>query len=366
MLTENAWDVIWVYNLTQQKNTYISPSNYKLRGYTPEEAMGISLENLHLKEQVSDILEIVKKEYVKFIESGKRMSEPFITEAQTRHKNGELIWVEDYSHFQYNDQNEIELYGVTRNIESRKSIEIALKNSEAELRNINILKDKLFSIIAHDLRGPVGNLTLGLKMLAELKENDELQKEELLDELQKAAKTSYDLLENLLNWSRIQSGTIALNPENLILNHLVEESSEHLMPIAVRKGITVKTVAREVFGVWADKNSVSLVIRNLLSNAIKFTPTGGEITVTLEDKGNFVETAITDTGTGIEQEVLNVLFDPFENHIRYGTNGEKGSGLGLVLCQEFTENNGGKIYAESEPGKGSRFAFTLPRSAAKQ
>ena len=340
---------------------YISPSNQKLRGYTSEDLNDPNyFEKMHTPDHMHRILGIIEDEFQKFIATGEKKSTPFITEAQTNCKNGEIIWIEDLNHFQYNDKNEIELYGVTRNIEARKKAENALKVSESELREINATKDKLFSIIAHDLRGPVGSIQQGLEMLTDGMVQDENLRKKLLEDLYKSSINTHNLLENLLKWSRIQNNTITLEPQSLILNQSLRENVELLQSNANLKQIHISIKDNDIFVVNADRESVNLIIRNLISNAIKFTPPHGNVSVMAKKENEFIEVSVEDSGVGMEKEVVEGILHGGLFQTSFGTNGEKGAGLGLVLCRDFIERNGGKLRVESKPGEGSRFIFTLP------
>ena len=361
ILTENVSDVIWVFNISKMLPVYISPSNQKLRGYTSEDLNDPNyFEKMHTPDHMHRILGIIEDELQKFIATGEKKSTPFITEAQTNCKNGEIIWIEDLNHFQYNDKNEIELYGVTRNIEARKKAENALKVSESELREINATKDKLFSIIAHDLRGPVGSIQQGLEMLTDGMVQDENLRKKLLEDLYKSSINTHNLLENLLKWSRIQNNTITLEPQSLILNQSLRENVELLQSNANLKQIHISIKDNDIFVVNADRESVNLIIRNLISNAIKFTPPHGNVSVMAKKENEFIEVSVEDSGVGMEKEVVEGILHGGLFQTSFGTNGEKGAGLGLVLCRDFIERNGGKLRVESKSGEGSRFIFTLP------
>jgi len=182
----------------------------------------------------------------------------------------------------------------------------------------------------------------------------------LLYELKDMSKNTFYLLENLLNWSRSQRSEIVYNPRSIIINELINENVSLLSVTAGQKSINIKFEVHINFSIYADYDMINLVIRNLLSNAIKFTRIGGLIEIKLSEKNGFVETEITDNGVGMSQEMVDKLFTENQFHSTYGTNNEKGTGLGLVLCKDFIRRNNGSIRVESTLEKGSKFIFTVP------
>ncbi len=235
--------------------------------------------------------------------------------------------------------------------------EVALAEKEEALAT----KDKLFSIIAHDL----GNIFYGLQGFAELLTNEKKQpdveeRKDYLKMLKQAATNGYDLLTNLLNWSRSQTGRLQADPTTLVLQDSIYRNVGLQKDKAGCKKIDILADVDENITVFADVNMLNTVVRNLISNAIKFTPKSGTIRITAEPiDDNVVEISITDTGIGIKSEDINKMFRI--NIARtYGTDGEKGNGLGLVLCKELIEKCNGTIGVESKVGEGSRFYVRLP------
>lgn len=229
------------------------------------------------------------------------------------------------------------------------------------LREMNVSKDKLFSIIGHDLRSPLLSLSGFLKLLSE--RSDTLSKEELgnfLFELDRALKNLFNLLENLLEWSLSQTGTIDFKPEIFDIAHSLNENGELLKDQAANKNIAIVNERRSSLLVRAHPSSIQSVIRNLISNAVKFTPEGGKVTLYAEPEGRYVRVSVVDTGQGLSQDVIQKLFKIGVKHSTPGTAKEKGSGLGLVLCKDFVEKNGGAIGVVSKEGSGSTFYFTVP------
>lgn len=247
-------------------------------------------------------------------------------------------------------------------VKVRVSTHLKIRKQSKELQQLNATKDKLFSIISHDLRGPCGNFGQVLDLLAEDLVFDDPVKMRLVEELRNTSKSVMNLLDNLLNWSRSQSQRIVIDPQDVIINLAVMESIRLLKPIANSKQISLEFNASKIHTVLVDTNSLSLIFRNLLSNAIKFTGIGGRIVVTvddMEDEG-MVKISVSDNGIGMSQEALSRLFKPGQHFTTYGTSNEKGSGLGLLLVKDFVEYNQGTLSVSSEEGKGTTFSFTLP------
>ena len=238
-----------------------------------------------------------------------------------------------------------------------------LRESEEKLLELNRDKDKFFSILAHDLRTPF-NAILGLSQLV-AEEYDELTKEEvvkIVKDINSAGKNLFRLLENLLNWSRITSGRAEFNPEKVDLFELVLNAIHLLKPNADAKDIKVENHVKPNTYVFVDEQMIESVIENLLTNAIKFTPRGGKISINISEQPDKYEISVSDTGIGISKENIGKLFRIDVPFSEYGTEKEKGSGLGLILCKESVEKHNGKIWVESEEGKGSTFFFTVPKA----
>jgi len=234
--------------------------------------------------------------------------------------------------------------------------------SEKNLKTLNATKDKFFSIIAHDLKTPF-NALLGFSELL-YKNLDNYNKEKIRkysNVIYHSARTLFNLIENLLQWSGTQTGSIDFNPEEYDLRETVNNVISLLKMSADNKNINLYSEIQEPVFVYADKNIISTVIRNLLNNAIKFTQANGEVKITASSKNGVIEISVIDSGIGISKDNIKNLFKIDLYYSTKGTTGEKGTGLGLILCKEFIEKNGGEIWVESEAGKGSIFFFTLPK-----
>jgi two-component system, sensor histidine kinase and response regulator len=243
--------------------------------------------------------------------------------------------------------------------------QLKMKNSEIyrqsqQLRNLNTTKDKLFSIISHDLRSPVASL----KGLMEIVSLDNLSPKEFADvtkSLKRNLDSVYEDLDNLLLWAQSQLKGIHAEPEVVYLTRLVDEKISMYEESARSKGIIILNEIKSDVTVWGDINQLKLIFRNLLNNAIKFNQPGGTVRISLKESSEHVDISVSDSGVGIDGTDLGKLFNAETHFTRLGTRKEKGSGLGLLLTKEFVECNGGTITVISELGKGSTFTFSLKR-----
>lgn len=248
-------------------------------------------------------------------------------------------------------------------ITQRKQSEEHLRENEARLRELNATKDKFFSIIAHDLRSPFNSI-LGLSemMVKQARENDFEGMSEYAEIIRTSSQHAMNLLINLLEWSRSQTGRIEFSPEYIDVFTQINEVSQLLAESANQKSIAIlKQIPRNTL-VFADKAMLGIILRNLISNAIKFSHPGGEITISAEKKDVELLIAVEDHGVGIKNLGLEKLFRIDQTYSTLGTQNEMGTGLGLILCKEFVEKHGGRIWVESELGKGSKFSFAIPKA----
>jgi len=239
----------------------------------------------------------------------------------------------------------------------KQQIELTLKNKELE--EANQTKNRLFSIIAHDLLGPVSNVTEVLKLLVQDICNPAEQKEFLQGALKSSQQTLL-LLKNLLFWAKNQRHEIDFNPHVLNLQIMLTDSVLLLEGLAKEKNILLEMHCESGLSCFADENMLTTVIRNLLSNAIKYTGEGGLIKLLAQHSDSSVRITIEDNGIGIEPENISGILDPLTHFSTTGTNYEKGTGLGLSLCVDFITRHNGQLNIESVPGKGSKFIVTLP------
>lgn len=271
----------------------------------------------------------------------------YLRTRQLKNKNQEL-------------QELIEIH--TRDIQ-RQNLEIT--GQKEALKHLNTIKDKLFSIVSHDLRGPINSFS----GILELMRSESMTKEEiamLCENLQGDLGRLKSLLDNLLNWAKTQMQGIKSNQVPIFLNEVVKENIDLLGPEASKKHITLVNKVEKDTRILADLDMAKLILRNLINNAIKFTPDNGKVIVDARSHADHVEISVADNGVGIPEDIAGKLFSNDYHYSKLGTSKEDGSGLGLLLCREFIEENGGKIWVESEEGKGSIFKFILKNAAKMQ
>lgn len=244
---------------------------------------------------------------------------------------------------------------------ANEELELKVKERTSELEELNANKDKLFSVIAHDLKSPFTAILGYSDYLSQ--DIEELSKEEIksyASSINTSAVNIFKLLSNLLEWSVLQTTGKKYHPEIFNLNSLVEKNVELFEIIAIDKNIKLWSDIKTEINLCADRNMTESILRNLISNALKFTHEKGSIKITAERKNDFAEICVSDNGIGMSEKEIEKLFQLSKEMSREGTNNEKGTGLGLILCKEFVEKNGGKIWVESRESNGSKFIFTLP------
>ena len=276
-------------------------------------------------------------------------------------KDGSAVYVEDHGWWVKNEKGDVVFHeGISRDVTERKMAEFQLQKYSQELQELNATKDKFFSIIAHDLKSPFNSIT-GLSELIkkEAKFMDVATIEQFAGVIHSTSASTFRLLENLLEWASVQQSKIAFQPETVILKKIVSEVIELSIEKATSKKIKVINDIPEGMIIMADENMLKTVLRNLLSNALKFTRANGEVSIMVISKNEQIEIQVKDNGIGIKSEDLDKIFKIGSNYSQRGTENEKGTGIGLMLCKEFVEKHGGKIWVESEEGKGSTFAFTI-------
>lgn len=235
-----------------------------------------------------------------------------------------------------------------------------MEKRSVELEQLNQVKDKFFSIISHDLRSPIS----ALAGLLDLMDKGAIRSDELpmaIKELRIRFNHTRTLLNNLLDWTLLQMDKINLQPAKISLKNLADENIELIQSLQSKEIKLTNSVSATAFA-HADSNTINLVIRNLISNALKFTNEGGEIKIASEEQKSEWVISVSDNGVGMKPEVVNMLFDKINPYSTRGTANEKGTGLGLILCKEFVEKNNGRIWVESQEGRGSTFWFTLPKA----
>jgi signal transduction histidine kinase len=248
-----------------------------------------------------------------------------------------------------------------RFITEQKQVEYALQKSEVRFKELNATKDKFFSIIAHDLKNPFNSI-MGFSDLLRDKINDEDYKgiDKYAELIQESSHHAMNLVLNLLEWARSQTGYMVFAPNYVDMVELIKEVSDLLSYSALQKSIRISKIMPQSVIVYADKSMMSTVLRNLISNAIKFTKPGGRIIISADKKMEELLISINDNGIGIKKDCFDKLFSIDENFSLKGTNNEQGTGIGLILCKEFMSKHNGKIWVESELGVGSTFYITIP------
>lgn len=238
--------------------------------------------------------------------------------------------------------------------------EMSILEANDQLNELNITKDKFFSIIAHDLRGPIGALNnMGQLLLDQHGQITDEDREELINAVNESSGIALDLLNNLLYWAQSESGQLKVNITKFRPTDLLSRAALIFREAANLKHIKINVPSRSSEIAYADMEMIDTVVRNLFSNAIKFTPENGEISAGFDMKEDGIQIWVKDSGVGMDKEVLAKLFRLDSDHSTKGTNMESGSGLGLKLCKEFVEKNHGDIWVTSEVGHGSKFCFTL-------
>ena len=265
-------------------------------------------------------------------------------------------------------QDKILRYTVVNDITQRKCYEnkILLKNKE--LQKLNKQKDRFFSIIAHDLKNPFNTIVGFSELMAKQVQNQDYEDlDEFSQIIEQSSRLIMNLLDNLMQWSRSQTGKMSLNLQKNDMNHLINETILLLSHAAQKKLINIKHTISQKITVFADKEMIATVLRNLIFNAIKFTPDGGEIVISVQEKDGDILVYVKDTGVGIEKNRISKLFRIDGNASTPGTQDEKGTGLGLILCKEFVEKHHGRIWVESITSAkfqnhGTTFYFTIPNN----
>ena len=365
LLAENIFDVIMVLDIEEYLIQYVSPSIINLTGYSIEETMLHNLSDL-LTPESFELLKDAVEVRLGMYNHGDTSDDSKVYEWQQLCKDGSVIWVEATLTFiEDYEVSGINLICVFRNIEQRKAIEKQINEKTQLLEITNSTKDKFFSIIAHDLKNPLSGFRDISSMLYDNYDVfDEQKRKECILMIKNSSTSVFQLLENLLEWSRSQRGMITYHPEEVNLFFIAHNCVELLTLSAEKKSIELINSVPIFANVFADSNLLTTVIRNIMSNSIKFTPSGGKIEIGIGNSSdkNFATIFVRDNGIGIQPQLLDKLFRIDKNITSKGTAGETGSGLGLILCKEFIERHGGSIWVESQAGVGSTFYFTLPIS----
>ena len=353
-VVDNARELIWEEN---KYGKLLFVNKYA------ETVFGIKNEQL-ISNYLNSFIAVDQIDRKRIIDKKLRLGELTQYETQIKNSHNNLIDLEVRAIALNKQKAGLIILNFGRDVTQRKKAAKILKENEQSLRELNATKDKFFSIIAHDLKNPFNSM-LGLSaiLLKKFEVFENSKKIKYISLINQSLKNTYRLTENLLTWANSQRGAVSIKPEKVNLSELVTETVLLIELSAKNKNIKIENKVLISSTVMADKNMLQTVIRNLISNAIKFTPSGGNIAITtdiVESKKPMTQVSITDNGLGISAIELTKLFDIDVNSSSPGTENEKGTGLGLILCKEFIQKQGGTIWAESKVGRGSVFKFTIP------
>ncbi len=351
-LFQIAPDAMLISRLRDGMLMEINQSFSQLTGYSYQEAYGKTTAELRLWAKPSDRDSVIEA----------LQNHSFLRNLEFTFRNREgLLLTGLVSARAVNLQNEPHIFMVIKDITERRLKDREIQRYNRQLEEINASKDKFFSIVAHDLRGPLGTIAGMIEVIsANLDTFGREQMHTLIQTLSTTAANTYKLLENLLEWAKIQTGSKKPQPQEVNVLALINQLRPLNEEMALQKGISLRFFDTEPPSVLCDRDMTGTIFRNLITNAIKYSSKGGVITIDFQMEGAFVNFSVTDTGVGMSKEQLETLFETDKSISTRGTNHETGTGLGLILCKELVEVQGGKIGVESVEGKGSRFHFTLP------
>lgn len=349
----NTLNKIAIVSITDLSGNIISVNDNfcKVTGYTLDELLGNNHRILKSDEHTNKDFDELWKSIAK--------GNTWRGELKNKKKNGEFFWGDTAIAPIFDDEGKAKQYfSLQFDITKRKNYLNELTFKSKELEELNKLKDKLLSIVSHDFRSPLNSLRGTLMLFVKgVISNEELNM--LTESLVQKLDNTYNLLENLLNWAKSQMQGMKVYKKEVNLKSISEDCVDLLTPIAEKKLVKIKNEINEPILAFADNEMVKLILRNLMSNAIKFTTAGNEVILDAIIEHNYVTFYIKDNGIGISNEDQDKLFK-VENFSTIGTSNETGMGLGLLLCKDFVEKNGGNIWFDSELGKGSTFYFSLP------
>lgn len=334
--------------------TFVSPSCEYILGYKQKELTNLSV--------IDEMIHPDDKEYVR------QALNEIITEksnggAQYRHlhKDGHWVYLEAFGNNLLDDPVINSVVLNVRDITERKNAEKQLLENEKRLKELNATKDRFISIIGHDLKNPFNTIIGFSELLLDDIINDNYSDiQQYAQIINDSSHRVNQLLNNLLKWSRTQSGKISFKPEEFNLVHVLHDIQALLSETARNKNIAIELPDYKEQMIKADVDMTHTILRNLISNGIKFTPKGGKVSVQINASKDKTVVSVTDNGIGLKKEKLDNLFRIESNETTTGTNGEKGTGFGLLLAKEFVDMHNGEIWAEKNEGKGVTFKFSLP------
>jgi PAS domain S-box-containing protein len=351
----------WEFWLSPEKQfLYVSPSCERITGYMPNDF----IENPELE------IQIIYPEDHEFFQNHiaeiNNNKTSYDIDFRIINKSGEIRWINHICRPVYDtERNYIGIRGSNRDITERKQAELTIVEQADDLTKLNADKDRFISILAHDLRNPFNTILGFLQLLsANVRKYDIEKTEQQINIINNSAKNTFRLLEDILLWAKVQAGKISFDPQTFNFSEICKEVVEVLKPNAQAKEIEIRFDAEKETDIFVDIHMLKTILRNLISNAVKFSNPGGKIEITVEQNQRENTISVADSGIGIQPEILPKLFDISQINTTLGTAQEKGTGLGLVLCKELIEKHGGRIWVESQIGKGSKFQFTIPFPAA--
>lgn len=349
-IQESSLDGLWYWDLENPENEWMNEQFWVTLGYDPQDMPHKAEAWQGIINQ--DDLQVAQENFTAHCQDP---SQPYNQIVRYTHKNASTVWIQCRGLAIRDEHGKpVRMLGAHHDITD-------IKKAEIKLIELNAQKDKFFSIIAHDMRSPMsGILGFSNLLLDQVKQKDYEGIEKYAEIIQQSSQRTMDLLNSLLEWSFSESGRMKFNPENFEMVTLMDETILLFKDFATQKSVAITWELPHNVSVYADKAMISTVMRNLISNALKFSHPGGNIGISIEVKSGDVQVTVADQGVGMDQNSIDILFKLDKNFSTTGTNNEKGTGLGLVLCKTFLEKHGGKIWVESEFGKGCQFKFTLP------
>lgn len=353
-LFDRSMDCVYLHDF---EGNFLDANNAALNllGYSRNEMKGLNFSSLLTADQLPAAKGIVEE-----IKIRGRQNE--CVQFRIKHKQGHFIDIEQIATIIFKNGKPFAIQGIARDITERKKAERQLLKYADELKELNTNKNKLFSIIAHDLKSPFHGL-LGVSniLASELNNLSPGEVSSLAIGLHKSIQQQYTLVEKLLDWSRLQTGRISFSPEPLNLFNIAEEVLISLKLNFDEKKIKLVNEITPGHIIYADSYMLSCILQNLISNAIKFSHSNGIIKIKNISAGDFTEVQVSDSGVGIPDDKISKLFESDSGIVTIGTANEKGTGLGLMLCQDFVAKHDGKIWAENNSGGGSTFKFWIPK-----
>ncbi len=363
-ISENINDSFWAAERIdgKLKEVFYTPAIKKITGYSPESFLNDSMlwRKIIHPDDVNETIEKLNRFYNDTARNSETLKYRIIDYL------GNIIWIENKINVQRDSKGEIQkIFGIVSDITLSKKAEEELKKSANELKELNEAKDKFISIISHDLRTPFSSILGFTDFLLNEKDLSPEKQRQYIEFIQESAKSMLNLVNALLDWTRLQTGRIKFEPQKINAKLLIDKTVQILSGAALQKNIQlISEVENDIF-IHADENLMIQALSNLISNSIKFTKSGGKIVISARAdvvKRN-VQFVVEDNGIGIKKEDLPKLFKVDSKFTTTGTAGEKGSGLGLNLVHEIIQKHGGEIRVESEYGKGTKFIFTIPVSS---